>query len=42
MDVRIHAARHYDLPGRIDNARRTDLREASRRSDRGNLAVDDG
>jgi hypothetical protein len=42
MDVRIDTARHDELPGGIDDPGCADLGEASRRSDRGDLAAGDG
>src|SRR5215831_957147 len=41
MDMRIDAAWHHDLPGRIDDPRSADVREASGSTDGGNLAAAD-
>jgi len=38
MDVRIDAARDHDLSGSVNDPSAADLREASRRADRDDLA----
>src|SRR5205085_4292802 len=41
MDVRIDATRYHDLPGRVDNPRCANAREASKPANRGDFAPAD-